>query len=47
MTNQLLLYPKSEVELGHTYMGAPSPRTDDYTRLRSEFLAGALTDSNQ
>lgn len=36
--NALDLYPVSEVTLGHTFMSAPSPRTDDYNRRKIEFL---------
>lgn len=40
--NVLNLYPVSEVSLGHSYMGAPSPRTDDYNRRKIEFLRSVV-----
>lgn len=36
--NSLDLHPVSEATLSHSYMGAPSPWTDDYNRRKIEFL---------
>lgn len=40
--NSLVLYPVSEAVLGHGYMAAPSPSTDDYNERKVAFLNAVL-----